>query len=235
MSTEMSRPRVVLSAAATLDGKIATRSGDSGISSTRDMARMHKMRAGADAILVGKNTMLRDDPLLTVRYAKGPNPVRVVLDPAGEIPSGSRIMRTCGEVPTIIAVSSRISRANQERLEGSAAEVIKAEGWVIPLRWLLEVLAGRGIRTVLVEGGGTTNWEFVREGLVDEVVLTVSPRMVGGTGGTTLVDGEGFARMAEALPMRLVSATRQGDEVVLHYERVTDGARAGRDGAPETA
>ena len=231
----MSRPRVVLSAAATLDGKIATRSGDSEISSASDMARMHRMRAGADAILVGKNTMLRDDPLLTVRYAKGPNPVRVVLDPTGDIPSGSKIMRTCGEVPTIIAVSSRISQANQERLDGSAADVIKAEGRVIPLRWLLGALAARGIRTILVEGGGTTNWGFVREGLVDEVVLTVSPRMVGGTGGTTLVGGEGFARMAEALPMKLVSVIRQGDEVVLHYERVPDGARTGGDGAPETA
>ena len=214
-----SRPRIILSAAATVDGKIACRTGDSEISSHQDRARLHGLRAGVDAILVGRNTMLRDDPLLTVRHAEGPNPVRVVLDPAGEIRSDSRIMRTCGEVPTVIVVSSRIDGQNLDRLAGSPAEVVRAEGPRIPVRWLAQALADRGIRTLLVEGGGATNWEFVREGMVDEVVLTVSPRLVGGSAGTTLVEGSGFAMIADGLALRLESVARQGDEVVLHYTR----------------
>ena len=216
---EPSRPRIILSAAATVDGKIACRTGDSEISSAQDRARLHGLRARVDAILVGRNTMLRDDPLLTVRHAQGPNPVRVVLDPAGEIRSDSRIMRTCGEARTVIAVSSKIGEQDLERLTGSPAEVIRAEGPRIQVRWLAQALADRGIRTLLVEGGGSTNWEFVREGMVDEVVLTVSPRLVGGSSGTTMVEGAGFAKIVDGLALRLESVVRQGDEVVLHYTK----------------
>lgn len=216
---EQSRPRIILSAAATVDGKIACRTGDSEISSAQDRARLHGLRARVDAILVGRNTLLRDDPLLTVRHAEGPNPVRVVLDPAGEIRPDSRIMRTCGEVPTVIVVSSRIGRQDLERLADSPAEVIRAEGPRIQVGWLAQALADRGIRMLLVEGGGSTNWEFVREGMVDEVILTVSPRLVGGSSGTTMVEGDGFARIGDGLALRLESVVRQGDEVVLHYTR----------------
>ena len=95
---EKSRPHVILSAAVTIDGKIATRTGDSKLSSKRDKIRVHKLRSKVDAILVGINTVLLDDPILTVRYAKGKNPVRVVLDSRGTISSKSRILKTCSKI-----------------------------------------------------------------------------------------------------------------------------------------
>ena len=104
-----SRPHIILSATMSADGKIATISGDSELSSKKDKVRVHKLRSRADAILIGKNTVLRDDPLLTVRLAKGRNPTRIILDSTGSIPLNSKILKTCSKVPTIIAVSKKLS------------------------------------------------------------------------------------------------------------------------------
>jgi len=101
------RPRIILSAAITLDGKLATRTGDSKLSSKKDKIRVHKLRSKVDAILIGKKTVEIDDPLLSVRGIKGKNPIRVVLDSCGTINTNSRILRTCSKIPTIIAVSKK--------------------------------------------------------------------------------------------------------------------------------
>ena len=98
-------------------GKIATRSGFSKISSKKDKQRLHKLRAKVDAILVGKNTVQRDNPILTVRYAKGKNPIRIVMDSTGSISSNSKIIKSCDKIPTIISVSKKISSKNLQRLE----------------------------------------------------------------------------------------------------------------------
>ncbi len=215
------RPYVTVSAAATIDGKIATKSGDSAISSRRDLARVHRLRAAHDAVLVGAGTVLADDPLLTVRYAQGRSPARVVLDPAGRTPSGSRLLLTCGDVRTILVVTSQTDARNRRRLEGAGATVLVEEDG-IRLGPLLGRLYGMGVRTLLVEGGGRTIWGFVSEGVFDEMVLTISPHIAGG-GGTSLVGGEGFAGMADGPGLELLSVRRQGDEVVLHYARTGMG------------
>ena len=215
---EASRPRVILSAAASVDGKIATRTGDSKLSSDGDIARLHELRSRTDAILVGKNTVLRDDPMLTVRHASGPNPVRIILDSNGEIPKDCRILRTAACVPTILAVSERVGAARLEEL-ASCTEVIVAGQNSVDVALLLKLLAGRGIKSVLVEGGGTVNWEFVRLGLFDEVVVTISPYLLGGNDAISLVRGEGFAAIADSPPLRLKSARQLGDHMVLHYAR----------------
>ena len=213
-----SRPKVILSAAISVDGNIATRTGDSGLSSEDDIARLHKLRGRTDAILVGKNTVLSDDPLLTVRHASGPNPVRVILDSKGEIPNDCRILRTAASLPTILAVSERIDAARLEDLM-SRTEVIVAGQNSVDVVLLLKRLADRGIKTVLVEGGGTVNWEFVRLDLFDEIVVTISPYLLGGCDAIPLVGGVGFGAVADSPQMRLKSARRLGDHVVLHYVR----------------
>ena len=213
----MNAVRVILSAAATIDGKIATWAGDSAISSHADKVRLHRLRATVDAILVGTTTMIVDDPLLNTRYVDGPDPVRVILDPAGRIPSDSQILATCNKIPTILVVSGRISAADQNRIESFPVSIIKTEQTDIPVRWLVAKLAEHNIRTLLVEGGGNTNWRFLEADVVDEVVLTVSPHMVGGD--TSMIRGKGLDRISESPKMRLKSVTRQGDEVVLHYVR----------------
>ena len=105
---EKSNPYVILSAAISIDGKISTIAGDSKLSSKEDYIRLHKLRSKVDAILIGKNTLLQDDPLLTVRYTKGKNPIRIILDSKGTISINSRIIKTSNEIPTIIAVSKKL-------------------------------------------------------------------------------------------------------------------------------
>ncbi len=212
-----SRPRVIISAAITLDGKIATARGDSGISSKQDAMRVHLLRAKTDAILVGKNTALLDNPLLNVRHVSGPNPVRVILDPLGEIPDKSNILRTADEIPTILVVTGGISAENLTRLSDFPVEIIRTRRHRISIKWLLGRLAARNIRSIMVEGGGSTNWEFVKHNLFDEVILMISPHLVGGSRAPTIVDGDGFARISRAARLNLVSSRRQGDEIVLHY------------------
>lgn len=215
-----SRPHIVLSAAASVDGRIATRTGDSGLSSASDLARLHRMRSRADGILVGRNTVTKDDPMLNVRRVRGRNPVRIVLDSRGRISPRSRIMATAGKIPTIIAVSKSAPAANVRRLSGSPAEVITAGKNSVSLRPLLRKLLARGIRTLLVEGGAAVNWEFVRQGLFDELVLTVSPRIIAGTTSVPLVGGDGFGRISNSPRLRLISARRLGNHVVLSYKKV---------------
>jgi len=214
-----SRPAVIISAAMSADGKIATRSGDSKISSKRDLARMHRLRSQADAVLIGSNTLRRDDPLLTVRHAKGKNPTRIILDSRGTIPSGSKIMRTAGQIPTIVAVSRSVSRKNLKRLEKLPVDVIVSGEKQVNVRQLLGKLAARNIRTVLVEGGGTVNWNLVKNGLFDRLVVTVSPKIIGGADAVSLVQGSGFARVKDSAKLRLEKTKRIGDELVLCYSK----------------
>lgn len=213
-----SRPRVIISAAVSVDGRIATRTGDSRLSSRRDLVRLHGLRARVDAILVGANTVLRDDPLLTVRKVGGKNPTRIILDSAGRIPQGSKIMRTCGSIPTIVAVSQRITRSRLARLQKSQACIIIAGKNKTSIKILLKRLADRNVKSVLVEGGGTVIWEFVRTGLFDEIRVTVSPVLLGGD-SVPLVSGRGPGRISGWPALRLESARRLGNHVVLRYAK----------------
>ena len=212
-----SRPRVILSAAISVDGRIATSGGDSNLSSESDRRRVHAMRSRADAILIGRNTLRRDDPLLTTRLAEGKNPVRVVLDSRGTIPSGSRILKTCGEIPTIIAVTSDISERNMRRLARLPVDVMACGTGEVDLRDLLVRLRRRGIRSLLVEGGGTVNWSLAKLGLIDEVVVTVTPYLLGGRGAVSLVEGSGFSGISDAVGLSLKRVSKNGDELVLEY------------------
>ena len=123
---EKSKPYVILSAATSVDGKIATRTGDSKLSSKQDSVRLHKLRSKVDAILVGKNTVFQDNPLLTVRYTRGKNPIRIVLDSKGTISEKSKILQTSNKIPTIIAVSKKISKSNLDKLYKFPIEIIIA-------------------------------------------------------------------------------------------------------------
>ncbi|MDO8640019.1 MAG: dihydrofolate reductase family protein, partial [Nitrosarchaeum sp.] len=147
---EKSRPHVILSAAISIDGKIATRLGDSKLSSKKDRIRLHKLRSKVDAILVGKNTIHRDDPLLTVRYAKGKNPTRIILDSQGTISVNSKILQTCNKVPTIIAVCKKINKLNLQKLKKFPVEIIMTGENSVNIKSLMSNLSKRKINTVLV-------------------------------------------------------------------------------------
>ena len=212
------RPHVIFSAAITLDGKLATRTGDSKLSSKTDKNRVHKLRGKVDAILIGKNTAKLDDPILSVHHAKKKNPIRIILDSNATIKNNSRILRTSSKIPTIIVVGERASKKNLQRLEKLPVQITVCGKDRINIKKLLVTLRKQGIKKILVEGGGETNWTFVKENLVDEIIITITPYLVGGVIATTLVDGDGFSAIVKSTKLKLKSARRMKNEVILHYQ-----------------
>jgi 2,5-diamino-6-(ribosylamino)-4(3H)-pyrimidinone 5'-phosphate reductase len=215
-----SRPHVILSAAISVDGKIATKTGNSNLSSKIDKIRVHKLRSKVDAILIGQNTLRRDDPILSVRYAKGRNPIRIILDSRGKISSKSKIIKTCNKIPTILAVSKNISNKNLQRLKKYPLEIIIAGENKVNLKQLLKQLEKRKIKKLLLEGGGTVNWEFIKQGLFDEIIVTVTPFLIGGTKSISLVQGLGFSKISKSTKLKLKKIKQQKNELVLHYTKL---------------
>ncbi|MCP8316208.1 MAG: 2,5-diamino-6-(ribosylamino)-4(3H)-pyrimidinone 5'-phosphate reductase [archaeon] len=218
MKTEASRPYVILNAAMTIDGKIATKKGDSKISSKDDLVRVHKIRASVDAIMVGINTVLIDDPSLKVKYCEGKNPIRIVVDSKARTPITSRIISD-KDAPTLIAVTKKAPIDRVNKLEEAGAKVIVCgEGEKVDLAILLKTLKDMGIKKVLVEGGGNVNWSIISQGFFDELQVTIGPFIVGGRDAITLVEGNGVEKMDESIRVKLHKVEQHGDEVVLIYK-----------------
>ncbi len=211
---------IILSAAISIDGKISTRSNDSKFSSKEDIIRLHKLRSKVDAILIGKNTLLRDDPLLTVRHTKGKNPVRIILDSKGTISKNSKIIKTSDKIPTIIAVSKKISKVNLSKLKKLPVEIIISGENSVNLKSLMKKLSTKKIQTLLVEGGGTVNWEFIKNNIFDELIITLSPYLIGGNNATSLVEGNGFAKIINSPNLKLKSVKRLKNHLVINYIKV---------------
>jgi 2,5-diamino-6-(ribosylamino)-4(3H)-pyrimidinone 5'-phosphate reductase len=212
------RPWVLLNAGITLDGKIATRSRDSRISCPEDLRRVHGLRSEVDGIMVGINTALIDDPKLTAhKIPGGRNPVRVVVDSRARIPLTAQLFK--GDARTIVAVSRKAPEEKLREIQEKAEVIVCGEDRV-DLRCLMKELYARGIRKLLLEGGGTLNWGMLREGLVDEVRVAVAPRLVGGRDAVTLVEGEGYERIEEGVRLRLKKSYPLGEDLILEYEVV---------------
>ena len=217
---EKSRPHVILSGAISIDGKIATKTNDSKLSSENDFERLHKLRSSVDAILVGKNTVSRDNPLLTVRHVKGKNPIRIILDSKGTISRTSKILQSSNTVPTIIAISKKTTKKNLAKLEKFPIEIISTGNDSVNLKSLLKKLSQKKIKTILVEGGGTVNWEFVKQNLFDEMILTLSPFLIGGEDSISYLRGTGFSKISNSPNLRLKSVKRLKNHLVLHYVKL---------------
>ena len=217
---EKSKPYVILSAAISIDGKIATKRGDSNLSSNQDSIRLHKLRSNVDAILIGKNTVLQDDPLLTVRYTKGKNPIRIILDSKGTLFIKSRILQTSNDIPTIIAVSKTISKSNLDKLHKFPVDVIIVGKNSVNIKLLLKKLLDKKIETILVEGGGIINWKFIKQDLFDELIVTLSPFLIGGDNSISFVRGQGFEKISNSPNLCLKSVKRLKNHLVLRYTKV---------------
>jgi 2,5-diamino-6-(ribosylamino)-4(3H)-pyrimidinone 5'-phosphate reductase len=205
----------------TVDGKIATKKGNSAISSNVDLKRVHRLRYSADAIMVGISTVLIDDPQLTVRFGttRSKYPTRVIVDSSGRIPSNSKILKKAKEINTIVVTSNKASLFNIHRIESTGAKVIVAGRNNVELRKAFRVLEKMGYKKILVEGGGELNWSVLKLGIVDELIVTVSPRIIGGRSAVTLVEGEGWNRISEGIPLKLTDVTRHTNgEMVLFYK-----------------
>ena len=209
------RPRVIINAAMSVDGKIALADGRGvRLSNEEDLRRVHELRAQAGAILVGVGTVLMDDPKLTVKpeYAQGRNPLRVVLDSDGKTPDRAHVLD--GTAPTLIVTSDACERTFRR------ADVLRCGKDDVDLDALLERLAERGVRTLMVEGGSTVIWSFLRRGLADELKVFVGSTVLGGHAAPTLAGGQGAATLDESIRLRLDRAERLGDGILLEYSVV---------------
>ena len=213
-----SKPKVTLSAAITLDGKIGQKNKQIVLSSKADKIRVHKLRSKSDAILVGKNTVEQDDPLLTVRYAKGKNPIRIILDSHGTIKNDSRIIKTSKRVPTMIVVSELISKQNLNRLQKLPLDVIICGKNQVNLTKLLPILLKKGIKTVLLEGGGTLNRSFLQKNLIDEMIIALTPYVLGSKNTISLFEGLSFPSLKTKFPLKLKNVQKNGNEIILNYK-----------------
>jgi diaminohydroxyphosphoribosylaminopyrimidine deaminase/5-amino-6-(5-phosphoribosylamino)uracil reductase len=212
-------PFVTAKFAMTLDGKIATRSGDSRwITGEKARAYAHALRAASDAIMVGINTVLADDPRLTARDDRGAplqrQPLRVVVDSRGRTPVHARLLSEHGQ--TLVATSSA-GGAEQRGLTEAGAQVesLPGEGGDVDLDALLRLLAMREKTSVLVEGGGTLLGSMFDGGLVDKVVAFVAPTIFGGADAPSPVAGRGIERISDAIRLHRVKVMETGDDVAM--------------------
>ena len=224
----MNRPYVFINTATSADGKIDTfeRKG-SAISSKRDKERVDQLRADADAVLVGGKTLLGELPKLTVksealreaRVKRGmtPNPIKVGVVTSADIPLDSDFIKA-GPARAVIFTTSRTSISQLETLRANGVEVFVDDAPRVNLGKMMETLGELGVKRLMVEGGGTINFELLRLGLVDELMIYIAPMIFGGENAPTLASGFGLVRN-EAIAMKLKNVeTHEDGGVLLTYK-----------------
>jgi len=229
----MNRPFVFINVAMTADGKIDTfRRSGAAISSARDKERVDRLRADADAVMVGGRTLLDEDPKLTVksetlrreRLERGfsPNPIKVGVVSEVSLKLDSRFL-TSGPAKIVIFTTRRTSKESVSLLESLGVDIYLDDSEKVNLSKALETLKQIGVKRLMVEGGATLNFELLRLGLVDEVTAYVAPMIFGGATAPSMAAGPGLER-SEAIPLRLVNAEAWEDGgVLLKYTLENNG------------
>ena len=216
----MMRPYVILNAAMTLDGKIATATGSSNISGKKDLERVHEIRKECDGIMVGIGTVLADDPRLTVHKIDAKpedNPVRVVVDSKCRTPIDARI--TNSDAKTIIAVANEYKddlkqSEKYETFKNRGVKFFFSGGERVDLVALMSYLHEEGIDKLMLEGGSTLNFSMIKAGLIDEISICVA----GGANAKTFFDGDGFDTMDEAIRLELIDSYSLDKDFILKYK-----------------
>lgn len=210
-------PFVTLKYAQTVDGRIAAASGNSRwISSDASLRYAHELRSHHDAVLVGIDTVLRDNPELTVRHVKGRNPLRVILDSTLKIPLASSVLAKQDEARTMI-ITTRAGDAEKMHMLGAIGiEIITAdscEGVGVDLSSALRELSTRNISSVLVEGGARTITSFIRERLPDRLIIITAPKIMGK--GIEAVGDLGFHEVDDAIKLVVKRIVKKGDDIIM--------------------
>jgi len=211
----MKRPYVVINCAMSEDRKIASPSGKQiRISCEEDIKRMYELRNESDAVLVGINTVLSDDPKLTVKekYVKNPKqPIRIVLDTNCKTPVESLIVND-------VAKTFIVTAKNCSILYGKNVEIVLCgtdDNGLINLNQLLEILVKKNIHKLMVEGGGTVIWNFLEKGLVDDFYVYIGPMTIGGKNTPTIGEGKSFEKF-----LKLIDKRDIGPGKLLHYKMI---------------
>lgn len=214
--------KVIINSAMTIDGKISSYSGDSCISSKKDLVRVHKLRSKVDAIVVGINTVIIDNPMLTIRLIKNRriiSPTRIIIDSYGRIPLNSKILKSATKIKTIIVVTKQASKDTIEKIKKLGAHVIIVGSKLINLKKLFNMLYNMGYRKILIEGGGELNWSCLHDGIVNELIITIAPIVLGGRNAITLVEGRGYSTISQGIKLKLtkIIQNKNDNEITLYY------------------
>jgi diaminohydroxyphosphoribosylaminopyrimidine deaminase/5-amino-6-(5-phosphoribosylamino)uracil reductase len=206
-------PFVTLKSAVTLDGKIATSKSDSKWITSEDARReVHQLRNENSAILVGVNTVIKDNPELTTRIPNGRNPIRIILDSTLRIPMESRVI-TDEQAPTWIFTTHNHDADKKRALESAGIKVFVTSGEKhVNLQETLEILGQNFISSLLIEGGGEVNASFLEKKLIDKFVLYLAPKVIGGKLAPSFLEGAGVVNMRDAIEFTDVSFTQVGKD-----------------------
>jgi GTP cyclohydrolase II len=208
------RPYVVVKYAQTLDGRIATSTGDARwISGDEERRASHALRAACDAVLVGIGTVLTDDPQLTVRMVPGASPIRVVADSGLRIPDDARVLADDAATVVLTTNASSAERRAELRRRGVSVQVVPAGAQGVDLGAALETLLRDGIRSVLVEGGARVITSFLSLGFADRLVVGIAPRVLGT--GTEAVRDLGITEVASSIRIERRTVHVAGDDVLI--------------------
>lgn len=218
-------PFVILKAAMTMDGKVATANGESRwITGVKAREHVHKLRRQVDVIAVGVNTVLKDDPQLTARLRSRKTqskilrqPVRLIFDSSLRIPSTAKVLRNIGTNPTAIATTSRAKHGKIEQLRAMDVEVLvlPQKRNQVSLRCCLQELGKMGIMSLMLEGGSELNAEFLREGLINQVYLYMSPSLLGGQNARGLIGGLSPKHLVDKFEIANVRVKSLGDDFLV--------------------
>ncbi len=215
------RPYVVIVSEVSVDGKLTLYRGASSkelmtLMDEEAYRYLHEIRAKVDGIMVGCETVRTDNPSLTVRYVKGKNPVRIIPCSTANLPLDSNVLNT-KEAKTWIITTKRAPKERVERIRERGAEVLTVGEDLVDFDELMPLLYERGIKSLMVEGGASINWELVKRGYVDEIRLIHLPVIVGGENVPTLVGGEGFKKLKKLLKLSLRSHFVKGKHLISEW------------------
>lgn len=215
---EHKKPFIVLKAAMTLDGKIATATGQSKwITNETSRAYGYKLRDIYDGIMVGINTVIEDNPMLTARVDGGKNPIRIVVDSSLKIDINANVVQD-KSAKTIIATTDKANKDKILKLQAQDVDVIvvdKDENDKVDIEKLLDILGQQNICSILVEGGATLSGSFVAKKLVDKVYFFIAPKIIGGKEAKTPVAGTGILNLQEALALKDIQVEKLEEDVLI--------------------
>ncbi|QWK19135.1 MAG: 2,5-diamino-6-(ribosylamino)-4(3H)-pyrimidinone 5'-phosphate reductase [Hydrogenobacter thermophilus] len=219
----MNRPYVIIVSEVSVDGKLTLYRGASSkelmtLMDQEAYRYLHEIRAKVDGIMVGCETVRTDNPSLTVRYVQGKNPVRIIPCSTANVPLDANIFSK--DAPTIIITTKRAPEDKVEKIKEVGAEVWVVGEDLVDFDKLMPMLVERGIKSLMVEGGASVNWEFIKRGFVDEIRLIHLPVIVGGENVPTLVGGEGFKKLRNLLHLRLRAHFKRGHHLITEWEVV---------------
>lgn len=218
------RPFVTMKYAMSMDGKIAAFTGKSKwITGEEARKHVHGERNRNTAIMVGVGTVIADDPMLTCRIEGGRNPVRIICDSRLRTPIASSLVLSTDEAPVIIATCSDDKKKAAEYIEkGCRILIVKEKDGRIDLDDLMKKLGEEKIDSILLEGGGTINWEAIKSGIVNRVQAYIAPKLLGGKDAKTPVEGKGAPSPQEAVMLGESRITKLGDDLLIESEVISD-------------